>query len=214
MENKSLTATMFISLVAMAALTIVVKGALSIHPLHPFQFASLLLLGVLTSRLKVTLPGLTGNMSMNLPFVLLAIVQLGLFEAAAIAFASTLIQSLPKRGLQLRPTHLLFNVSTMTTAAGFAYLSFMNSNAGTVLLGLLRWCSPLPLLLDQHSAGRDHHMSHRRSQDRSHLVRNRASLFSLLRSWYWNDVHSDGQEWLHGLGIVDRCAASNDRNLS
>jgi len=124
MKNKSLTATMFISLMAMAAMTVIVRGALSIHPLHQFQFASLTLLGVLTSRLKVRLPGLTGNMSMNLPFVLLAIVQLGLFEAAAIAFASTLIQSLPKRGLQLRPTQLLFNVSTMTTAAGLAYLVF------------------------------------------------------------------------------------------
>jgi len=124
MENKSLTATMFISLMAMAAMTVIGRGALSIHPLHQFQFASLTLLGVLTSRLKVRLPGLTGNMSMNLPFVLLAIVQLGLFEAAAIAFASTLMQSLPKRGLQLRPTQLLFNVSTMTTAAGLAYLVF------------------------------------------------------------------------------------------
>jgi len=124
MKNKSLTATTFISLMAMAAMTVIVSGALSIHPLHQFQFASLTLLGVLASRLKVRLPGLTGNMSMNLPFVLLAIVQLGLFEAAAIAFASTLIQSLPKRGLQLRPTQLLFNVSTMTTAAGLAYLVF------------------------------------------------------------------------------------------
>jgi len=124
MKNKSLTATMFISLMAMAAMTVIVRGALSIHPLHQLQFASLTLLGVLTSRLKVRLPGLTGNMSMNLPFVLLAIVQLGLFEAAAIAFASTLMQSLPKRGLQLRPTQLLFNVSTMTTAAGLAYLVF------------------------------------------------------------------------------------------
>ena len=124
MKNKSLTATMFISLMAMAAMAVIGRGALSIHPLHQFQFASLTLLGVLTSRLKVRLPGLTGNMSMNLPFVLLAIVQLGLFEAAAIAFASTLMQSLPKRGLQLRPTQLLFNVSTMTTAAGLAYLVF------------------------------------------------------------------------------------------
>lgn len=124
MKNRSLTAMIFISLMAMAAMTVIGRGAWSIHPLHQFQFASLLLLGVLTSRLKVKLPGLTGNMSMNLPFILLAIVQLGLFEAAAIAFASTLIQSLPTRGLRLRPTQLLFNVSTITTAAGFAYLVF------------------------------------------------------------------------------------------
>jgi hypothetical protein len=124
MKLDSFKPTMFISLMATAALIVFVKGALSIHPAHQLQFACLLLLGVLTSRLKVKLPGLTGNMSMNLPFVLLAIVQLGLFEAAAIAFASTLMQSLPKRGVQLRPTQLLFNVSTMTTAAGLAYLVF------------------------------------------------------------------------------------------
>ena len=124
MKLNSLTPTMFISLMAMAAMTVIVRGALSIHPLHQFQFACLLLLGVVTSRLKVKLPGLTGNMSMNLPFVFLAIVQLGLLEAVAIALASTLIQSLPKRGGQLRPVQLLFNVSTMTTAAGFAYLVF------------------------------------------------------------------------------------------
>jgi hypothetical protein len=144
MKNKSLPATMFISLMAMAAMTVIVSGALSIHPLHQFQFASLTLLGVLTSRLKVRLPGLTGNMSMNLPFVLLAIVQLGLFEAAAIAFASTLIQSLPKRGLQLRPTQLLFDVSTMTTAAGLAYLLFHEFDGRHGATGSLRWCSPLP----------------------------------------------------------------------
>ena|SRR5215472_1944966 len=124
MKPNSLTPTMFISLMAMAAITVIVRGALSIHPLHQFQFACLLLLGVVTSRLRVRLPGLTGNMSMNLPFLFLAIVQLSPFEAAAVAFASTLIQSLPKRGLQFRPTQLLFNVSTVTTAAGLAYLVF------------------------------------------------------------------------------------------
>lgn len=124
MKLNSVTPTMFISLIAMAAVTVIVKGALSIHPAHQFQFACLMLLGIITSRLKVKLPGLTGNMSMNLPFVFLAIVQLGLFEAAAIAFASTLIQSLPKYGLRLRPAQLLFNVSMMTTAAGLAYLVF------------------------------------------------------------------------------------------
>ncbi|MGE5057570.1 MAG: hypothetical protein ACM3WP_25690 [Acidobacteriota bacterium] len=124
MKINSLTAMMFISLMAVAAMTVIVRGVLSIHPLHQIQFACLLLLGLVTSRLKVRLPGLTGNMSMNLPFVFLAIVQLGLFEAAAIAFVSTLIQSLPKHGVQLRPAQLLFNVSTMTTAAGLAYLVF------------------------------------------------------------------------------------------
>lgn len=63
-------------------------------------------------------------MSMNLPFIFLAIVQLGLLEAAAIAFALTLMQSLPSRGKRLVGAQLLFNVSTITTAAGLSYLVF------------------------------------------------------------------------------------------
>lgn len=124
MKRNSLTTTMLISLMAITAITVIVKGTFSIHPLHRFQFASLLLLAVISSRLKVKLPGLTGNMSMNLPFVFLAIVQLCLLEAAAIAFASTLIQCLPRHGQYLRRAQLLFNVSTVTTAAGFAYMVF------------------------------------------------------------------------------------------
>jgi len=34
MKNKSLTPTMLISLMAMAVMTVIVRGALSIHPLR------------------------------------------------------------------------------------------------------------------------------------------------------------------------------------
>lgn len=130
MQTSSRNAGMFITLMAALGLTVLVKGALGTHPLHHFQFLCLLILAMLTSRLKVRLPGLTGNMSVNLPFLFLAIVQLSLIEAAVVAFASSLVQSLPKDGKPLKPAQILFNISTVTTAAGFAYLVFHNSAWG------------------------------------------------------------------------------------
>jgi MASE9 protein len=60
----------------------------------------------------------------NLPFLFLAIVQLSLIEAALVAFASTLVQSLLKTGKAPKLVQVLFNVSTLTTATGLAYLVF------------------------------------------------------------------------------------------
>ena len=117
---------MFISVMAAIGLTVLIKATLSTHALHQFQFLCLLLLAMLTSRLKLKLPGSTGSMSVNLPFLFLAIVQLSLLEAAVVAFASTLVQSLPKRWNPLKLVRVLFNVSTVTTATGFAYVVFHN----------------------------------------------------------------------------------------
>jgi hypothetical protein len=126
MQISSRNAAMFISLMATSAFTVLIKGALGTHSIHYFLFLSLFLLAFLTSRLKVKLPGLTGNMSVNLPFLFLAITQLSLLEAAVIALASTLVQSLPRDGKPLKLVQVLFNVSTVTTAAGFSYMAFRN----------------------------------------------------------------------------------------
>src|SRR5215469_16387406 len=124
MNTGSRNPAAFISLMMALGLTVLIKGVLGRHPVHHFQFLFLMFLAILTSRLKVRLPGLTGNMSVNLPFVFLAIVQLTLIEAALVAFASTLVQSLPKHGKPLKLVQVLFNVSTVTTAVGLAYLVF------------------------------------------------------------------------------------------
>jgi hypothetical protein len=141
MRSSSRKPAMFITLMAASGLSIVIKGVLDMHPLHQFQFLSLLALAMLTSRMKVRLPGLTGNMSVNLPFLFVAIVQLSLIEASLIAFASTLVQSMPKAGKPLNLTQVLFNVSTVTTAAGFAFMVFKNHAWGHGSHG------PLSLLL-------------------------------------------------------------------
>jgi len=140
MKNARL-ATGFIATVAISGLAMLVVGALKVTALHQYQFLCLLVLGAVTSRTKVKLPGIDGTMSVNLPFLLIAAAQLSLFEAAAVALVSAIVQSLPKRGGQFQPVKMLFNVSTVVLAAGAADL-LMHSDrltrthgAGVLALG-------------------------------------------------------------------------------
>ena len=67
-------------------------------------------------------------MSLNLPFILLAAVQLSPSEALAVAAISTLVQCLPKKGHKLQPVQVLFNVSTMAIAAGLSAFVFIHGS--------------------------------------------------------------------------------------
>jgi hypothetical protein len=136
----------FIGLMALAGLVSLSWGLLQMHLPHLAEFGSLLAIALLASRLKVKLPGLNGNMSMNLPFILIAVVQLSLFEALVIASASTLAQCFPKDGGRLKALQTLFNVSTAAAAVGLAGLIFQ----GTVPLPTA-WV-PGPLLLSLAAA--------------------------------------------------------------
>ena len=94
------------------------------HPLNYYQFFSLLTMALVASRLKVRLPGLNSNMSVNVPFILIAVAQLSLFEALLIALPSSVAQCFPKNGGKLKPVQMLFNVSTMAVAVGAGELIF------------------------------------------------------------------------------------------
>jgi hypothetical protein len=99
------------------------------HTLHaPFALAVLALAAV-TSRMKVKLPGLTGNMSVNLPFLLTAIVNLSATEAVLITGLSTVAQCWPtkdpmQKTKKFKPQQMAFNVSMMALASCLASLMF------------------------------------------------------------------------------------------
>src|SRR5579863_2294863 len=122
MTKNPKLATGFISAMVSAGLAMMLGGALNLTGFHFYQFASLLLLGAVTSRTRVKLPGITGTMSVNLPFILIAASQLSLFEAATVALVSATLQSLPKRGGQFQPSKTFFNASTIVLAAGASAL--------------------------------------------------------------------------------------------
>lgn len=131
MKNSRL-ATLFITATAISGLAMLGGSVLKMTALHHYQFLSLLVLGAVTSRTKVKLPGIDGTMSVNLPFMMIAAAQLSLFEAVVIALVSATLQSIPKRGGQFQPVKMLFNASTIMLASGIAAL-VLHSNKLTAM---------------------------------------------------------------------------------
>ena len=76
-----------------------------------------------SSRLKVKLPGMTTSMSGNLPVILLAVTQLGLFASLLVAVTAAIAQSY-SGGNKTKPIQFVFNACTLLNAAGLAYLVY------------------------------------------------------------------------------------------
>jgi len=112
------SALIFVGAVATGGCLIVANAIRYQQPMHYPHFLAIFAVSLSASRLKVKLPGLNGNMSVNLPFILIAAVQLSLVETIVIALASTAAQCFPKDGGRPRAVQMLFNVSTMGVAVG------------------------------------------------------------------------------------------------
>jgi hypothetical protein len=120
-RNTRLTKT-FIGTMVLAALGSTIYAALATHATHTYYALAVLALAAATSRMKVKLPGIEGSMSVNLPFLLMAVVTLSAVEAVLIAAVATVVQCLPQSGNKFRPEQMLFNVSMMAFAASMANL--------------------------------------------------------------------------------------------
>jgi hypothetical protein len=110
------------------------------HALHTYFALAVLVLAALTSRMKVKLPGINGNMSVNLPFLLTAVVSLSAAEAVIITCVSTAVQCWPRKNARFNPQQMAFNLSMMAFASCLASLMFhahpgMQWSSGT--LGLM-----------------------------------------------------------------------------
>ncbi len=127
MNRHARLTQIFIGSMMLAAVASATYTGLHSYTLHPVQAAALLALAAATSRMKVKLPGITGNMSINLPFLLIAVISLSAVEAIAIACFSTVLQSLPKPGNKFKPERMLFNVSMVGFAASVAGLLWHGS---------------------------------------------------------------------------------------
>jgi hypothetical protein len=120
-RNTRLT-KVFIGLMFAAAVAGTAWAGWNSHMLHGYYALALLALSAVTSRMKVKLPGIDGNMSVNLPFVLTAVVSLSAVEAVAIASVATAVQCWPKPDAKFKPEQMVFNVSMMALASSVASL--------------------------------------------------------------------------------------------
>ncbi len=87
------------------------------------QLAILMAAAIVTSRLKVKLPGMASTMSGNLPVILLAVAQLGLFGSLLVALTAAVAQSFAL-GNQTKPVQFLFNACTLMNACGIAHFAY------------------------------------------------------------------------------------------
>ena len=94
------------------------------HALHTYFALAVLVLAAVTSRMKVKLPGINGNMSVNLPFLLTAVVSLSAAEAVIITCVSTAVQCWPRKNARFNPQQMAFNLSMMAFASCLASLIF------------------------------------------------------------------------------------------
>ncbi len=123
MNNTRQTKTFVGTMMAAALITAGYAGSVS-HNLHTYFALAVLGLAAVTSRMRVKLPGINGNMSVNLPFLLTAVVSLSAAEAVVITIVSTVVQCWPRKDAKFNPQQMAFNLSTMAFASCLATLMF------------------------------------------------------------------------------------------
>ncbi len=89
------------------------------------RFVCYLLIAVLASGLKIQLPGIDGNMSVNFLFILLGVLELNLPETLVLGCAATLAQCLLGTQQKPVPIKVAFNVfSMMANAIAISHFAY------------------------------------------------------------------------------------------
>ena len=126
-RTKTFIGTMGLVAVIAAGYAILVS-----HTPHVYLPVAIALLAGVTSRMKVKLPGINGNMSMNLPFLVVAIIALSAAEAVGVALISTAIQCWPRKNARINAQQLTFNLSMMTFATSAASIVVHAASHGSL----------------------------------------------------------------------------------
>jgi len=96
------------------------------------------LVALLSSTLKVRLPGITGTISVNFLFVLIAIAVFTFSETVLLASAACIVQCLWRPKSRPRIVQVSFNVATLAISAGASYrISHLFAGAVEAHLGVL-----------------------------------------------------------------------------
>ena len=127
--SDSKPARLFIALVVVSGLAVL--GAALPHPRSDnyLRFVAFFLAACLAGRLRVKLPGLTGSLSVNLPFILIAVAALTAAESLLIGCFSTLVQCLPRARRKFNFVQAAFNFSNMALSIGAARFFYHSHTA-------------------------------------------------------------------------------------
>lgn len=125
--SLNLSARIYITVTALLGfLVLITVGALNWHSDEPLRFCCYLVLALLASGMKVSLPTVTGTMSVSLLFVMLGLVELTQSETIILAGLATMGQLLYKTGRKVKPGQLVFNVTNVAIATAGAYAAYQS----------------------------------------------------------------------------------------
>jgi diguanylate cyclase (GGDEF)-like protein/putative nucleotidyltransferase with HDIG domain len=119
----------FVTATAVAAL-----GCFAAAIAHPVfngygEFFCYFCVVVLTSTLKVTLPGIDGTLSVSFIFLFLGILEMTYAETLLLVVVSVVVQSYWHSVKRLKPIQVIFNISQLTVATTAAYCTFESLSA-------------------------------------------------------------------------------------
>src|SRR5437899_12748957 len=120
-RSGQLGAKLFISVMALAALSCFAFAFAYWQLSDPIKFCCYLAVALLASSLKIKLPGIDGTMSLNFLFILLGVLEMSFGETLAIGFAAVLVQSSWTSSKRLQPIQLLFNLSQLAVVPDRPY---------------------------------------------------------------------------------------------
>ena len=130
----SLTARLYIALVVTLGAVALAHGLSLWNPQDPLRFYCYLLLAIPASCLKVTIPGVTGTMSVLSLFLLAGVVELGIPETLVIGVTCVVIQCFWHARLRPRPVQIIFSVADIVLAITAAYYAYHVSSLPLLFL--------------------------------------------------------------------------------
>jgi diguanylate cyclase (GGDEF)-like protein/putative nucleotidyltransferase with HDIG domain len=125
-------AKVFIAALSLTAAACLSIGAVHWHSSDPLKLFCYLLLAMVASTLKITLPGIDGTMSVNFLFILIGVAEMSFAETLLIGAAGVLVQSVWKQSKSIQPVQFVFNLSQLTIASAAAFAIYQVSES-TVL---------------------------------------------------------------------------------
>jgi diguanylate cyclase (GGDEF)-like protein/putative nucleotidyltransferase with HDIG domain len=139
MERTTAKAQAFIGITVFTGFTLLAIGLYHGQWSDPNRYLYYLALAVLASGLKVTLPGVTGTMSVIFLFILIGIRELSLAQTLLMSSAGVVIQCYWKAKVRPKPIQVLFNVASMATAVSGSFYVYHSR--------LAQWLQPNLLLV-------------------------------------------------------------------
>jgi diguanylate cyclase (GGDEF)-like protein/putative nucleotidyltransferase with HDIG domain len=119
LRSMSWAARLFIILIVIAGMATLIYGGVHQTSKNIAEFICYLGIGILSSRLKVSLPGITGTLSVNFLFILVGVLELSLTETLILGSVSMLAQCLyPERPQAIQ---LTFNICATSVSTFLAY---------------------------------------------------------------------------------------------